>query len=127
MLLTDLPLRTQFTYEGTTVRLVIDLQQDADAVAASDRREALADTASLASILAPRSVAVVGANTRTASVGHQVLREVLQGGFTGAVYAVNPRYDSVLGVRCVAAPADLPEPVDLAVIAVPAHQVLSVA
>ncbi|HET8589948.1 MAG TPA: GNAT family N-acetyltransferase [Nakamurella sp.] len=127
LLLADLRLPTRFTYEGTTVRLVIDVQQDAAAVAASDHREALADAASLARILAPRSVAVVGASKRIANIGHQVLREIRRGGFTGTVYAVNPHHDWVLDVPCVATAADLPEAVDLAVIAVPARQVLGVA
>lgn len=85
------------------------------------------DTADrLGSLLAPRSVAVVGASPHPGAVGHELLRNILGGGFTGAVYAVNPKYDAVLGVSCVASPELLPDPVDLAVVAVPAGQVADV-
>jgi acetyl coenzyme A synthetase (ADP forming)-like protein len=122
-LLVDLGLPVRRSYTNGTVTLTIDLELDATAMAASDRREALADAASLRALLAPRSVAVVGASTRSNSVGHQVLRNIVDAGFTGLVYAVNPHCDSVLGVPAVANPADLPVAVDLAVVAVPASQV----
>lgn len=85
------------------------------------------DTASrLEALLEPRSVAVIGAGTHPGSIGHEVLHNILDGGYTGAIYAVNPKYDSVLGVPCVASPELLPEPVELAVVAVPAVGVADV-
>src|SRR6185312_973472 len=63
---------------------------------------------------------------RPGSIGHQVLRNIVDCGYTGLVYAVNPHCDSILGVQSVASPADLPVAPDLAVIAVPAASVLGV-
>ena len=122
-LLTDLGLPVARSYEYGTVRLVIDLQAGPDAISASDRREAQADAASLAAVLGPRSVAVIGASNRPGSVGHQVLRNIIEGGFTGQVYAVNPHGGTILGVPTVTTPEQLPVAVDLAVVAVPAPRV----
>jgi acyl-CoA synthetase (NDP forming) len=69
-------------------------------------------------MLEARSVAVVGASKRPGSIGEQVLRQLLGGGFGGPVHAVNPRYDEVAGLRCVPSLADVGEPVDLAILAV---------
>ncbi|HEY7050449.1 MAG TPA: GNAT family N-acetyltransferase [Jatrophihabitantaceae bacterium] len=110
----------------STFHITIDLEPSAAVIAAVDDRERTADVASMQAVLAPRSVAVVGASVRPRAVGHEVLRNILDSGYTGTVYAVNPKHDSVLGVASVASPADLPEPPDLAVVAVPASQVLDV-
>ncbi len=72
-------------------------------------------------LLAPNSIAVIGASSRPGSVGNQVLSNILRGGFARAVHVVNPKHASVLRVPSVASPTELPEPPDLAVIAVPAR------
>ena len=92
-------------------------------------RESRADVASLRPLLSPRSVAVVGASRRRATVGRAILHNIVTGGFTGPVYAVNPRAPAteMEGVPCVASVDDLPGPVDLAVIAVPPPAVPEVA
>jgi acyl-CoA synthetase (NDP forming)/GNAT superfamily N-acetyltransferase len=95
-----------------------------DAVA---ERERSADVASLRHVLAPASVAVIGAGRRPGSVGRAILRNIATGGFAGAVYAVNPGGGEREGIPCLPSAAALPEPVDLAVIAVPAAAVLGVA
>ncbi|MGE5290932.1 MAG: GNAT family N-acetyltransferase [Micromonosporaceae bacterium] len=91
------------------------------------RRESLADVASLRHIFQPASVAVVGASRRPGTIGHAILRNIVTGGFTGHIYAVNPRARHVEGVECMPSVADLPEPVDLAIVAVPAAAVPDVA
>jgi acyl-CoA synthetase (NDP forming)/GNAT superfamily N-acetyltransferase len=94
------------------------------------RRESQADVASLRHLLRPASVAVVGASRKPDNVGHAILRNIMSGGFQGSVYAVNPRATqtrTLEGARCVTSIADLPEPVDLAVIAVPPAAVPQVA
>ena len=90
-------------------------------------REQRADVASLAPLLAPASVAVVGASRKEGSVGRTILRNIREAGFAGPVYAVNPNADEIGGVRCVHSVAALPEPVDLAVIAVPPRAVSATA
>jgi len=72
----------------------------------------------LRSLLEARSVAVVGASVRRGSFGHSLVRRVRDGGFSGPVHPVNPRYREVDGVRCLPSLADLAEPVDLALLAV---------
>ena len=90
-------------------------------------RESRADVASLRPLLQPRSVAVVGPSRRRGTVGRAILRNIVTGGFTGPVYAVNPHAQTMEGVPCVASVDDLPGPVDLAVIAVPPSAVPEVA
>jgi acyl-CoA synthetase (NDP forming) len=67
-------------------------------------------------MLEARSVAVIGASARGGSVGHETLVELDKGGFDGAVYPVNPRYEELSGRPCYPSIADVPGPVDLAVI-----------
>ncbi|HEY3905050.1 MAG TPA: GNAT family N-acetyltransferase [Streptosporangiaceae bacterium] len=90
-------------------------------------REQLADVASLRHLLSPSSVAVVGASRRPSGVGYSILRNIVTAGFAGQIFAVNRHGTSVTGVRCVATAAELPEPPDVAVIAVPAASVVEVA
>jgi acyl-CoA synthetase (NDP forming)/RimJ/RimL family protein N-acetyltransferase len=118
-----LPVRRQFA-DGV-VELTFPLpgftgDQTLDAYLASvGSRESRADVASLSHLLRPASVAVVGASREQGSVGRAILHNIVSSGFTGAVHAVNPRAQTVEGVRCVASVGDLPESVDLAVITVP--------
>jgi acyl-CoA synthetase (NDP forming) len=69
-------------------------------------------------MLEPRSVAVVGASVKPASLGASMMAELRRGGFEGAVYPVNPGYDEVDGYRCYPSMAEVPEPVDMAILGV---------
>ncbi len=73
----------------------------------------------LAVMLEARSVALVGASPRPGSLGARMIDEVAKSAAAPRTYLVNPRYDEIGGVRCHRALADLPEPVDLALLAVP--------
>ncbi|MGO9671092.1 MAG: GNAT family N-acetyltransferase, partial [Streptosporangiaceae bacterium] len=90
-------------------------------------RESRADVASLRRILQPGSVAVIGASRHASTVGRAILHNIVTGGFAGNLYAVNPHGKSMEGLACLASVDDLPEPVDLAVIAVPPAAVAEVA
>jgi acetate---CoA ligase (ADP-forming) len=83
--------------------------------------------ASLRPLLAPRSVAVVGASSREDSVGGAIFRSIVAGGFSGVAVPVHPDAGMVGSVRAARSLAALDEAPDLAVIAVPADQVLGVA
>jgi len=72
-------------------------------------------------LLAPRSVAVIGASDREASVGRTVMRNLLAGGFAGPVWPVNPKHAQVAGQRAYANVRELPEAPDLAVLCTPAE------
>ncbi|RSN60939.1 acyl-CoA synthetase [Amycolatopsis sp. WAC 04182] len=88
-----------------------------------EERERLADVASLRTVLAPASVAVVGAGRRDDSVGRAILRNLLDAGYTGVAYAVNPNATEILGVPCAPSVSSLDAAVELAVICVPAESV----
>jgi len=77
-----------------------------------------AQAATLRPLLEARSVAIVGASARPGSFGNALVRQVLRGGFAGPVHPVNPRYREVGGLRCVPSVADLPQPAELALLAV---------
>jgi acetyltransferase len=70
-------------------------------------------------LFSPRSVALIGASVKAGSVGCIVARNLLQGGFKGPIWLVNPKYATVGGQPCFASVAALPAPPDLAVIATP--------
>src|SRR5437899_12899397 len=72
----------------------------------------------LSLLLAPRSIAVVGASPREGNFGRSVLRILREDGFAGSLYAVNPQYREVDGVSCFSSLADLPQAIDVAVLAV---------
>jgi acyl-CoA synthetase (NDP forming) len=74
-------------------------------------------------MLEARSVAVVGASVKEGSLGRQMMVELLRGGFEGSVFPVNPGYDEVLDHRCYPSIADVPEPVDLAILGVASQRV----
>lgn len=78
-------------------------------------------------ILKPRSVAVVGASRRPDTIGHEILANIVQYGYTGAVYPVNPNAASIHSIKAYPSVTDIPDPVDLAVIVVPKEHVLPVA
>ena len=69
-------------------------------------------------MLEARSVAVVGASVKEASLGQQMMLELERGGYDGAIFPVNPGYDEVLGHPCFPSIADVPGPVDLAIVGV---------
>ena len=83
-------------------------------------REQRAEARSVHNVLHPRSIAVIGASTDPTKIGHAVLLHLLRGNFAGPVYPVNPDARSVRGVRAYPAVTDIPDDVDLAVVAVPA-------
>ena len=67
----------------------------------------------------PRGVAVVGASTDPAKLGYQVLNNVIQYGYEGAIYPVNPTATEILGKKAYPSVLECPDPVDLAVLLVP--------
>src|SRR3954468_5334355 len=83
-----------------------------------------AAVASLRPVLAPESVAVVGASAREGSLGAELLRRIVAGGFAGVAAAVSRGGGVVSSMRAVPATGDLPGPPELAIVAVPAAEVL---
>lgn len=92
-----------------------------------EERERIAAVAAARSFLEPKSVAVVGASRRRGTVGAEVLRNLLTSEFEGVVYAVNPQADVVQSLPAYKAVSEIPSPVELAVVVVPAEHVVGVA
>ncbi|HUF51169.1 MAG TPA: acetate--CoA ligase family protein, partial [Longimicrobiales bacterium] len=82
---------------------------------------------SLDPVFRPRSIAVVGASRTAGTVGYEIIHNLLAGGFTGAVYPVNPFAEAVHSIPAYPTITAVPAAVDLAVIAVPKERVLAVA
>jgi acetyl coenzyme A synthetase (ADP forming)-like protein len=74
---------------------------------------------SLDAILRPRSIAVVGASRQERSIGREILHNLIEYGFTGSVYPINPGAPAIHSIKAYPSLRGLPEPVDLAVIVVP--------
>lgn len=80
-------------------------------------------TKSLDSIFRPSSVAIVGASSNPEKTGHIILKNIIDGGFRGAVYPINPGSNEILGLRAYPSLLDVPGNIDLVVIVVPAKVV----
>ena len=112
--------------EGT-VRVRLDLQPTVEYLERREQRERVAAAASVESFLRPRTIAVIGAGRTPGGIGHQILRALLAGDFTGTVFPVNPHATSICGVHAYPKIGDVPTAVDVAVICVPEPSVLDVA
>ncbi len=113
-------------FEGGVIQVEFPIADTDAAASAAAMRDRVAEARSMARLLAPSSIAVVGAGRHAGTIGHEVFRNLLSGGFTGPVYPVNPGAPSVAGVCAYPSVVDIPGDVDLAVIAVPADEVLEV-
>ncbi len=80
----------------------------------------------LDSIFRPRSIAVVGASRSPSTIGYQLVANLIQYGYTGAVYPINPKAASIHSIKAYASIREVPDPVDLAVISIPKELVLGV-
>jgi acyl-CoA synthetase (NDP forming)/GNAT superfamily N-acetyltransferase len=109
--------------EEGVAHLEFDIAATERSVEVARSREQAAEARSVHNLLHPRSVAVIGASADPAKIGHAVLAHLLAGPFTGPVFPVNAERRSVHGVRAYPSVLDIPDPVDLAVVAVPAGHV----
>ncbi|MGE5526107.1 MAG: CoA-binding protein, partial [Rhodospirillaceae bacterium] len=80
---------------------------------------------SLQALLSPRSIAILGASTDYGKVNGRTLRYLLEKGYAGRIYPVNPKYDRIGDLKCYPDVAALPDAPDLAIVAVPARAVAS--
>ncbi|MFB7306777.1 acetate--CoA ligase family protein [Streptomyces sp. NPDC056192] len=81
--------------------------------------------ASMRRLMEPHSVAVIGASNEQGKIGNSVMRNLIDGGFSGEIHPVNPRADDILGRKAYRSVADVPGEVDVAVFAIPAEFVAS--
>ncbi|HTN79750.1 MAG TPA: GNAT family N-acetyltransferase, partial [Acidimicrobiales bacterium] len=99
--------KSQFADGVVEVEMGI-LETDA-ALEAMHEREHVAEARSVARLLAPRTIAVIGAGARRGTVGHETLRNLIAHGFTGPVYPVHPTARSVASVRAWPTVLDVPD------------------
>lgn len=71
----------------------------------------------------PKSIALVGASTKENSLSRTILTNLIDGGYKGILYPVNPKSESILGVKCYSSVSAIPDPVDLAVIVIPSNYI----
>ncbi len=77
--------------------------------------------ADLSPLFHPESVAVIGASESAGKLGHEILKNLMDGGFPGALYPINPKSERILGLSCFKNVRDVPGKVDLAVVIIPAR------
>jgi acetate---CoA ligase (ADP-forming) len=106
--------------------VTLALEATAAFESAAGKRAQLAAAASLRPFFEPRAIAVIGANREPGRIGSEVLRNLRESGFTGTIAPVHPDADTVGGLPAYRAVADVPFDIDLAVVIVPAKQVVRV-
>ncbi|MEO7069833.1 MAG: GNAT family N-acetyltransferase, partial [Nostocoides sp.] len=112
--------------EDGVVSVTFDISPTERSVAVRVAREHRAEALSMHAVLHPSSIAVVGASRRPESIGHRILADLDGAGFTGRLHVVNREAMEVLGRPAYASVGDIPDEVDLVIVAVPAAGVLEV-
>jgi acetyl coenzyme A synthetase (ADP forming)-like protein len=113
--------------EPGAIRVELPTSFAEEAIGRFEDRDRLAAIAALRSFLEPGAVAIIGASRSRGTVGGQLFHNALESGFEGVVHPVNPSAGVVQAVKAYRSVADLPEVVEMAVIAVPATSVIDVA
>ena len=113
----------QTSYDHGVVDVRMQIRPTESFLRAVDTRDESAEINSIRPVLCPASVAVVGAGRTPGTIGHEILRNIVEGGFKGAVYPIHPAAKEIAGQRAYASLQDVPDFVELAVIAVPADAV----
>jgi acetyl coenzyme A synthetase (ADP forming)-like protein len=108
-------------------RVTFPIAETAEVAERKAERERASTLASLRWLLKPQSIAVVGASRHPGSIGYLLLQCLIQGGFSGKIYPVNPNTGSLMSLKTYPSVLAIPSDVDMAVIAVPARLVARVA
>ncbi len=113
-------------FDGGVVEVEFSIAPTERSLELIDTRDQKAVANSIRRLLHPGSVAVIGASREPGTVGYELVRHLLDAGFAGPVFPINPNAGDVGGVYAYPSVLDVPVPVDLAVVAVGAGQVLDV-
>ncbi|UDY22379.1 bifunctional GNAT family N-acetyltransferase/acetate--CoA ligase family protein [Nocardioides sp. Kera G14] len=122
----DAGYRVASGYEDGVIRLEFSIETTDTAIGVMLNREHEAEAASISRFLNPRSVAIIGASRRQETVGQVLVRNMVNADFSGRVYVVNPNSHAVSGMPAYKRVQDITEPVDVAIVAVPAEAVQDV-
>ena len=120
---TDAGYEVNYHFDDGVIEVAFTIEPTEQSQAVRLSREHRAESLSVRSALFPDSIAVVGASRRTDSIGHQLLANIRAGGFTGRVHAVNIEARHVQGLEAHSRISEIPDHIDLAVVAVPAESV----
>ncbi|MEI6846340.1 MAG: CoA-binding protein, partial [Candidatus Firestonebacteria bacterium] len=71
----------------------------------------------------PKSIALVGASTKEGTLSRTILTNLIEGGYKGIIYPVNPKAESIMGVKCYPTITSIPDEIDLAVIVIPSNYI----
>ncbi|MDQ1731700.1 MAG: hypothetical protein QOK10_1859, partial [Pseudonocardiales bacterium] len=110
-------------FDGSEVTLEFDITATALTEKVMIEREQRAEARSIRRLLFPASVTVVGASADENKIGNLVLRNLQRSGFTGPIYPVNPNAQCIAGMPAFSSIDEVPDEVDLAVLAIPASEV----
>jgi acyl-CoA synthetase (NDP forming)/RimJ/RimL family protein N-acetyltransferase len=113
-------------FDDGVVSLEFNIDPTEKSRAVMESREHRAEARSVRDLLTPSSVAVIGASRKWGTVGYQLLEHIIEGGFRGPVYAINPEALELAGMLSFGKLSEVPDPVQLAVVAVPYEEVPSV-
>jgi acyl-CoA synthetase (NDP forming)/ribosomal protein S18 acetylase RimI-like enzyme len=110
-------------FEDGVMRLEFPILSTDTSINVMQAREHRAEAASIERFFQARSVAVIGASRRQDTIGQTLVRNLVLGDYRGRVYVVNPAAESVAGMPAYASVADIPDDVEVAIVAVPAESV----
>jgi acyl-CoA synthetase (NDP forming)/GNAT superfamily N-acetyltransferase len=119
----DAGYRVASGYEEGVLTLEFPIDATDTAIGVMRSREHRAEAASIERFFNPRSVAIIGASRRQDTIGQVLVRNLVTGDFTGRVYVVNPSAAAVSGMPAYKTVGDIPDEVDVAIVAVPAESV----
>jgi len=110
-------------FDSGSIRLSVDLEPTPRSREVMRAREHHAEARSVARMLTPRSIAVIGAGRRPGTVGYEIFRRIIDTPFAGPVYPVNPAASHIAGVLAYPSIVDVPGDVDVAFVATPADAI----
>ncbi len=122
----DAGYRVASEFEDGVIQLEFPIDATDTAIGVMQDREHRAEAASIEKFFNPRSVAIIGASRRQDTIGQTLVRNLVMGDFTGRVYAVNPSAGAVSGLPAYKSVSEIPDAVDVAIVAVPAESVQDV-
>lgn len=117
----------KFEIEPGYIKITYPTSLTPEAIEAFDKRDSIAARESLKYFLEPKSVAVIGASREKGSIGYELFKNIIEGGFTGVCYPVNNKAKYVMSIKAYHSIKEIEDNIDIAFIAVPAREVLNVA
>ncbi|WP_224273897.1 bifunctional acetate--CoA ligase family protein/GNAT family N-acetyltransferase [Nocardioides lacusdianchii] len=122
----DAGYQVKSAFEDGVMELVFRIDPTDTAIGVMEQREHRAEYASIERFFSPKSVAIIGASRRQDTIGRALVRHLVLGNFSGRIHVVNPSADSVAGMPAWKSVGEIPDDVDVAIVAVPADAVQDV-